>query len=196
MGFEIQNSNLNSSDITSEKTALEDRRAMLMTCGDGQNPIPSWSCSGFAKLWRINNKRNLSLPCKEAALTCNYRFTDTQKWWARGWQFQIALLSRVAVQELSNTLLFCTSSNRSWSYGVKDRAEAQENTKTNSFSKCMHIYPVESSVKFCFRKLTDSPLTTSGAIQRAHKDNRLNVFIKDFIRILCVQWLGVRNSLN
>lgn len=31
------------------------------------------------------------------------------------------------------------------------RAEAQkENTKTNSFSKCMHKYPVESRVKFCF----------------------------------------------
>lgn len=23
-----------------------------MTCGNGQNPTPSWSCNGFAKLWR------------------------------------------------------------------------------------------------------------------------------------------------
>lgn len=78
MGFEIQNSNLNSSDITSEETtALKDRRAMLMIHGDGQNPIPSWSCSGSAKLWEISGNRNLSLPWKEAALTCNYRITGT-----------------------------------------------------------------------------------------------------------------------
>lgn len=78
MGFEIQNNNLNNSDITSEeKTALKDRRAMLMIGGDGQNPFLSWSKSGCVKLCGISSNRNLSLPWKEAALTCNYRITDT-----------------------------------------------------------------------------------------------------------------------
>lgn len=48
-----------------------------MIRGDGQNPIPSQSCSGSAKLWGISSNRNLSLPWKEATLTCNYRITDT-----------------------------------------------------------------------------------------------------------------------
>lgn len=44
---------------------------------DGQNPIPSWRCSGPAKLEGISSNRNLSLPWKEAALTWNYRIPDT-----------------------------------------------------------------------------------------------------------------------
>lgn len=106
-----------------------------------------------------------------------------QKWWARRWQFQIGPLSRVVVWELYNTLLTLALADRDPI--ESDRAETQENTKTNIYFKCMHICPVKSSVRFCFRFVYlkaeyDSPLAISGAIQRACKDtmlyNRLHLY--------------------